>query len=255
MLIGIDYRGTSFELGGCIHDVYNLRDFLIEYDFFEIEDIYMMHEDEPKDGVMYPTKYNIKRMLYKIIKFTNEKPTETTQIFISFSGHGYRVKDLNGDEDDGMDEVICPVDFKRKGFILDDYFRLKFIDQLPETTKVFTIVDACHSESMIDLRFTYDVAEHHKCIIDENHSETLCDVISLSGCGDTDFSIGAKIDDVQKGVMTTAFIQCYEDGINYFDLIHHMRHWIKKKGFTQIPCLSSGKRIHLKDINLLTHFE
>lgn len=36
------------------------------------------------------------------------------------SGHGGQTKDLDGDEADGYDEVIYPVDFEGAGHIVDD---------------------------------------------------------------------------------------------------------------------------------------
>ncbi len=36
------------------------------------------------------------------------------------SGHGGQTPDLDGDEDDGFDEVIYPVDFKNAGHVVDD---------------------------------------------------------------------------------------------------------------------------------------
>jgi hypothetical protein len=36
------------------------------------------------------------------------------------SGHGGQTKDLDGDEEDGYDEVIYPVDFRTAGYIVDD---------------------------------------------------------------------------------------------------------------------------------------
>jgi len=36
------------------------------------------------------------------------------------SGHGGQTPDLDGDEDDGYDEVIYPVDFRSAGHIVDD---------------------------------------------------------------------------------------------------------------------------------------
>lgn len=36
------------------------------------------------------------------------------------SGHGGQTKDLDGDEDDGYDEVIYPLDHKQAGHIVDD---------------------------------------------------------------------------------------------------------------------------------------
>lgn len=46
------------------------------------------------------------------------------RFFFHFSGHGGRVKDVDGDEDDGYDETIYPVDHDRyqgdSGQIVDD---------------------------------------------------------------------------------------------------------------------------------------
>ena len=36
------------------------------------------------------------------------------------SGHGGQTKDLDGDEADGFDEVIYPVDYNQAGHIVDD---------------------------------------------------------------------------------------------------------------------------------------
>ena len=36
------------------------------------------------------------------------------------AGHGGQTEDLDGDEDDGYDEVIYPVDFRTHGHIVDD---------------------------------------------------------------------------------------------------------------------------------------
>ena len=37
-----------------------------------------------------------------------------------FVGHGSRVRDTSGDEDDGYDECLCPVDCHSAGMIIDD---------------------------------------------------------------------------------------------------------------------------------------
>ena len=42
------------------------------------------------------------------------------------SGHGGQTKDLDGDEDDGYDEVIYPLDFKQAGHIVDDDCELAY---------------------------------------------------------------------------------------------------------------------------------
>lgn len=43
------------------------------------------------------------------------------------SGHGSQVKDRDGDEVDGFDEVILPVDFRKAGIITDDVSLIRLV--------------------------------------------------------------------------------------------------------------------------------
>ena len=46
-------------------------------------------------------------------------------------GHGGQTKDQDGDEDDGYDEVIYPVDFRTAGHIVDDdMHKIMFVAEL-----------------------------------------------------------------------------------------------------------------------------
>lgn len=36
------------------------------------------------------------------------------------SGHGSQFQNVDGSEPDGLDEVICPVDYDEEGYIEDD---------------------------------------------------------------------------------------------------------------------------------------
>ena len=45
--------------------------------------------------------------------------SSTSRTFLD-SGHGGQTKDRDGDEVDGFDEVIYPLDFKTNGHIVDD---------------------------------------------------------------------------------------------------------------------------------------
>jgi metacaspase-1 len=51
--------------------------------------------------------------------------------FFHYSGHGGQVKDDAGDEEDGFDETIMPVDFKTKGQIIDDELHALMVAPLP----------------------------------------------------------------------------------------------------------------------------
>ena len=58
------------------------------------------------------------------------KPKDS--LFLHYSGHGGSTKDLDGDEEDGQDEYICPVDFKSAGTIVDDELKVLLSKQLPK---------------------------------------------------------------------------------------------------------------------------
>jgi len=72
-----------------------------------------------------------------------------TRCFFHYSGHGGQTKDLNGDEADGYDEVIYPVDFKRAGHIVDDYMHDIMVKPLPHGCRLTAIFDSCHSGSAL----------------------------------------------------------------------------------------------------------
>ena len=81
------------------------------------------------------------------------------RFFFHFSGHGGRVKDDNGDEDDGYDETIYPVDFEKfegeSGQIRDDKMHDLLIKPLCEGCRLTCIFDSCHSGTALDLPFVY----------------------------------------------------------------------------------------------------
>ena len=73
---------------------------------------------------------------------------------MSYSGHGTYVKDVNDDEDDGKDECLVPLDYKESGMIFDDHLN-NILSLIHPDTRVVFIVDACHSETMLDLSYRY----------------------------------------------------------------------------------------------------
>nr|CAG8503850.1 14064_t:CDS:2 [Entrophospora candida] len=71
------------------------------------------------------------------------------------SGHGGQEKDRNGDEEDGYDESIMPVDFKRNGTIIDDDMHAIMVRPLPPGVRLTAIFDSCHSGTALDLPYVY----------------------------------------------------------------------------------------------------
>ena len=72
-----------------------------------------------------------------------------------FSGHGVQKLDNNGDEADGYDEALCPLDFEdpRGGVILDDEINATIVRPLGRGVKLHAVVDTCHSGTILDLPY------------------------------------------------------------------------------------------------------
>lgn len=71
------------------------------------------------------------------------------------SGHGGQTKDLDGDEDDGYDEVIYPVDFRQVSHIVDDEMHDIMVKPLLPGVRLTAIFDSCHSGTALDLPYIY----------------------------------------------------------------------------------------------------
>ncbi|KAK4401869.1 Metacaspase-1 [Sesamum angolense] len=71
--------------------------------------------------------------------------------------HGLRQRDFQGDEIDGFDETICPLDFQSNGNILDNYINKAIVRPLIPGVTLHAIVDCCHSGTMLDLPHVYNI--------------------------------------------------------------------------------------------------
>jgi hypothetical protein len=74
---------------------------------------------------------------------------------LTIVGHGGQTKDLDGDEDDGYDEVIYPVDFRQVGHIVDDEMHAIMVTPLQPGVRLTAIFDSCHSGTALDLPYIY----------------------------------------------------------------------------------------------------
>ncbi|KND89139.1 Metacaspase-1A [Tolypocladium ophioglossoides CBS 100239] len=150
LLIGINYLGQQGQLRGCINDVHNVSNFLCERYNYKREDMVILTDDQ-SNPVMQPTKANIIRAMEWLIK--DAKPNDA--LFLHYSGHGGQTEDLDGDEDDGFDEVIYPVDFKQAGHIVDDEIHFRVVKPLQPGVRLTAIFDSCHSATVMDLPYIY----------------------------------------------------------------------------------------------------
>lgn len=244
VVIGINYYNTVNQLNGCINDANNIKTFLTEKAKFLPENIMMLTDDTNN---LKPTKQNIINSLNTLLnKAINENFTE---LWLSYSGHGSYINDLNGDEKDQNDEVLCPCDFNLSGIITDDFIYSNLIVKLPSTVTLFSLMDCCHSGTILDLPLIYNTT-----LTDNNSNKPVASVISISGCRDDQTSADAYTGNIYEGAMTWSFLNALSQAnynIKTIDLVNNMR-ILLKTSYTQIPLLaiSSNAEFDRKFIQL-----
>ena len=150
LLIGINYFNQKGQLRGCINDVKNMSTYLNGNFGYAREDMVILTDDQ-QNPMSQPTKQNILRAMHWLVK--DAKPNDS--LFFHYSGHGGQTPDLDGDEEDGYDEVIYPVDFRVVGHIVDDEMHRIMVQSLQPGVRLTAIFDSCHSGSALDLPYIY----------------------------------------------------------------------------------------------------
>ncbi|RXK41046.1 metacaspase-1 [Tremella mesenterica] len=155
LCIGINYIGTSQELRGCINDARNVQRFIMQNFGYKADDIVMLTDDAANPRQI-PTRANMIQAMQWLVN--GAQPNDA--LFFHYSGHGGQTKDLDGDEDDGYDEVIYPLDYKQSGQIVDDEYswlmrHALMVRPLPAGCRLTAIFDSCHSGSCLDLPYIY----------------------------------------------------------------------------------------------------
>lgn len=148
LLIGINYKGQKGQLSGCHNDVHNVSQYLQEVQGFKEENITMLMDDGMHKP---PTKSAIISAFKRLVKQTKEGDV----VFFHYSGHGGRLPDDNGDEDDGYDETLIPLDFKKSGQIRDDDLLKILVHPMPANVSMTCLMDCCHSGTVLDLPYRF----------------------------------------------------------------------------------------------------
>ncbi|CEL94207.1 unnamed protein product [Vitrella brassicaformis CCMP3155] len=156
LLIGINYFGQKGELNGCINDVHTVKNWLDEYGFPQDDDHQLVLTDD-QEGANKPTHHNI----LKAFQWLVAGAADGDCLFFSYSGHGGQQRDTDGDEKDGYDETLIPVDFKEHGMIVDDKVYEYLVKPLPKGCRLTIILDCCHSGTACDLPYLFKATEEN----------------------------------------------------------------------------------------------
>lgn len=149
--------------------------------------------------------------------------------YISYSGHGGQLPDINGDDDDGQDETWCLFD----GQLIDDEL-FALWSNFEKGVRIFVTSDSCHSGSIIKaakqrvvsysnetpryMNDQYSLAAYHNNkvfydglmakITNVKTSEIKASVLLISGCQDNQYSY----DGAFNGTFTAALKRVWNGG-------------------------------------------
>jgi hypothetical protein len=261
LLIGCNYiNDPSNTLFGCINDVTNMANTLVDAFDYDLNNITILRDDSRLSKNL-PTRSNILNGLNKLA----QESVNLTEIWFHYSGHGLQVQDKNQDEIDGFDEVIMPSDFNVAGFIKDDEI-FDILKKISSNCRVILLFDCCHSGSVCDLQYGFQTNGKNF-----NLSKRLLsnpNIICFSGCKDSQTSADSYsyVESRSVGAFTAIFLYCLRlnhYNVDVFKLYLDLCNIMFTNGFQQTPQLSCSspiiniifERITYRDIATLTNPE
>ena len=201
LTVGINYTHSAVALQGCINDSHNMLTFLRARCAAQLQSVTQLLEGQA-------TRAKIEAAFEQIVK----DQSKYTHILVHYSGHGTQIPDRSRDETDGLDECLVPIDYAQAGCISDDWLLSRFAARIRAPIKMFLIMDACHSASVFDLKYSWVLTKsgtamyannNRACVLPANVGH----VVLLSGCTDNSFSYETY--DKTRGVsgaMTSALL-------------------------------------------------
>jgi metacaspase-1 len=242
LLIGINYvSDPQARLFGCINDAVALKNMLIDAYDYSSENILVLRDDVQQTNVL-PTRSNI---LNNIAQLMNQS-SSLSEIWIHFSGHGSQIRDTNGDERDGKDEIIIPSDFRTAGIIVDDQLRALLNGA---KCRVMLTMDCCNAGTNWDLPYSFPIINNQIFRRVENRNlMSNQNIFKLTGSRDDQyagdyFCYEAR---VPMGVFTMALLECLrkrKHNVSLLQLYLDINKHLEKNNFTQRSLLSSSNAL------------
>ena len=155
LLIGCNYiRIPKITLRGCIDDVVNMQNMLINKYNYLNSDITVLRDDV---NIAYklPTKQNIIQNL----KYLVNQSAVLDEIWIHYSGHGTVAMNGQTDSVGVNDSAIIPLDYQRVGLITEDeIFAIIKNIKCP----AILLFDSCNSGNICDMPWRFEVIRWEK---------------------------------------------------------------------------------------------
>lgn len=204
LLIGINYADIPGDtLRGCIDDVENIADVLLNQYGYNEEDIVMLRDDID-DPAVQPTHVNMIQALQNIVAISSS----CTQIWIHYSGHGSLINN-------GTTGVIVPVDYLQNGFITDTEM-MNILKNI--ACEAMIMMDSCNSGSVCDLQWSYEYMYSTKFVRTQAMPTVISNpnIFMISGCKILQRSaeVYDSVDNEYEGAFTDAVVKTLQQN-NY----------------------------------------
>ncbi len=269
LTVGINYPGTEHSLRGCVNDTLTVIQMLKRYGFND-SDITVLTD-------LDATTARMKEELWKLVE--GVVPGDT--IFFHYSGHGSQMRD-DSDADvepDGLDEIICPMDFDWRDNVIRDDDLKRIFDCVPNGVNLTVLLDCCNSGGGMDheAEYQYDLVEDRSLSpamgAQSRYLEPPADVkvdllsrslppktrvlsreidhtgLMVSGCQAQQTSADAFIGGKYQGACTYFVNQTLlklGDEDSYVNVVEHLNRSLADAGFTQRPQLDGPVKLHEK---------
>lgn len=236
--VGINYPGTSAELAGCVNDAVDWQAHARDLGYVAS---LMVDSAATKAAILGALESAVARVGWG------------GRGLFTFSGHGTWVPDLDGDEADGRDEALCPIDY-RDGLILDDDLHRVF-SQRRYGSRWLIVSDSCHSGTVSRAMGSPEGARFlppsqvlgPNALVDAVRVQdkpargiSRAGAVLLSGCADIEFSYDAWFGSRANGAMTRAAIDAYRPGDTYATWHARIREALPSARYPQTPQLGAS---------------
>jgi hypothetical protein len=250
LLVGIN-KYPDAPLCGCVNDVTDMAAFLVARCGFGANEIRLLTDKRA-------TTTAIKERLAWLVRGAKRGD----RLVFHYSGHGAQVATRNkAEEVDGLDEVICPVDFdwSDRRMIRDKDFQRMFAP-VPAGVDFVWISDSCHAGDLS--RDMPPPGDRRRCLFPPEdiawrncvgasigtrglgRAAAKLNVALIAGCRSNQSSSDGAFDDRPNGVLTYCLLRALRDGdgmaVPLTKLIARLRAAVKRAGYEQVPQLEGS---------------
>ena len=244
LLVGINYNmDPTCKLNGCVNDAKSMGRYLQSTCGFKAEQVTVV-TDENLKSIAQVGRDGLMELLYDLCIASWREDLDFA--VFHYSGHGSQSRDLDADELDGNDEGIVPVDYRTKGLLLDDILS-KIVGKFNPKTKLVCFFDACHSGTILDLPFAYDMknpgsnGQRFTRLMPAGPR-----IYCISGCRDEQVSMDAMdpSTNAAAGAMTSCALKLLTEkgkvGYPMLSFQEDLNKLLTQRGFVQKPLLTSS---------------